>query len=485
MSARRTRLVLLAALCAGGCAVGPNFHPPATPATAGYGPSGSSAPTASAEGPAGPAQRLVPGGDIPAQWWRLFRSPALNALVEQALRSNPDLAAAKAGLRVAMENVRAQQAAFLPAVGGNIAASRNQNPLQVSPYLSSGQLLYNLYQAQLNASWTLDVFGGNRRAVEALKAQQEAQRFELESTRLTLTTNVVAAAIEEASLRAQVEATREMARAGRETLEISRRQYALGDIGGADLAAEEAAQAQLEQSLPPLEKQLGQERDLLAALAGGLPGEAADSPFDLASFQLPVEVPLSLPSRLVRQRPDVLIAEANLHSASAQIGVAIANLLPDITLTADPGFVSTQIHRLFEPGNGFWSVGGGAAQPIFQGGSLLAKTRGARAAYDQAAAQYRSAVITAFQNVADVLQALRSDADLLAAAARAERAAGASLGIARRQLELGSISYLALLNAEQTSQQARLSLIQAQAARLSDTAALFQALGGGWWNRTD
>ncbi len=481
--APRPGLFLALSALLSACAVGPDFRRPAPPATAGYGAGPLAAQTWTADESGRDAQRLMPGADLPAQWWTLFHSPELNALVTEALKANPDLKAAQAGLRIALENAYAQRGAFLPQVAAGAAASRNQNAAAPSPFLASNVLLYNLYQAQLSASWTLDVAGGNRRAVEALQAQAEAQRYQLESAQLALTANIVAAAIQEASLRAQIAATRDIVRGESEALDIFRRQYALGQIGGSDLAAQEVALAQAEQSLPPLERLLSQQRDLVAALAGHLPGEEIAEPFELSGLGLPAEVPVSLPSRLVEQRPDILIAEANLHAACAQVGVAEANRLPALTLTADPGVIATRTGQLFEPGSGFWSLSAGLTQPLFEGGTLLHRSRAAKAAYEQAADQYRSAVLTAFENVADALHALQSDADLLKAAARSERAAAASLDITRRQVEVGAVGHLALLVAEQAYQQARIALIQAQAGRLSDTAALLQALGGGWWNR--
>jgi len=479
------RALLVATSLLAGCAVGPNFHQPVAPTGADYTPEPLPAQTASADVAAGQSQRFLSGADLSGLWWTLFQSPALNAWIDQAIRANPDLESAKAALRVAMENVRAQQGAYFPTIAANGNASRNRNSTQLAPTLSSSALLYNLYEAQLNATWTIDVFGENRRQVEALKAQADAQRFQLESTYLAITANLVAAAVQDASLRAQSAATEDMIRAASEGLEIARRQRELGQIAVVDVATQEIAVTQLQQALPPLQKQLAQERDLLAALAGRFPNEKLIPTFSLDSLHLPEELPVSLPSKLALQRPDVRIAEENLHAASAQVGVAEANMLPNLTLSANPGTVATQAAQLFSSGTGFWSIGAGITQPIFEGGTLLHRTRAAKAAFDQARSQYKSAVITAFQNVADSLHALQSDADLLKAALASERAANTSLEISRRQLQLGSISYQALLAVEQADQQARISLIQAQAGRLADTAALFQALGGGWWNRSD
>jgi NodT family efflux transporter outer membrane factor (OMF) lipoprotein len=316
-----------------------------------------------------------------------------------------------------------------------------------------------------------------------LQAQAENQRFELEATYLTLTSNVVAAAIQEASLRGQAAATQETIDIARKLLGVMQRQFALGQIARVDLLAQEAALAQAEQGLSPLAKQLDQQRDLLAALMGRSPGEEPFARFDLAGFTLPRKLPVSVPSRLVEQRPDVQAAAESLHAASAQIGVAVANRLPQFLLTADFGEAALKVASLFGPGSSFWTLGAQVTQPIFQGGTLLHKQRAAVAAFDQAKAQYRATVISALQNVADTLHALRHDAEAVQAADTAVEAAKGSLNFSRKQLELGATSYLTVLNAESTYEQARLNLVQAEANRLADTAALFQALGGGWWNR--
>jgi NodT family efflux transporter outer membrane factor (OMF) lipoprotein len=280
-------------------------------------------------------------------------------------------------------------------------------------------------------------------------------------------------------------ATQETVRIETDVLSILRRQLALGQVSGADVAAQEAALAQAQQALPPLQKQLAQQRDALAALSGHFPSEAVAAQFDLDHLALPIALPVSLPARLVEQRPDVRAAEASLHSASAQIGVAVAARLPQITLTANIGNSANSVASMFTPGTNFWTVAGGLTTPIFDAGTLLHKQRAAEAAFDQAVAQYRGTVLTAFQSTADALRALQADAAGLQAAVAAEHAAQRSLTIVQTQLRLGQVPYLALLNAENTLQQARLARVLAEASRLSDTAALFQALGGGWWNRSD
>jgi NodT family efflux transporter outer membrane factor (OMF) lipoprotein len=301
---------------------------------------------------------------------------------------------------------------------------------------------------------------------------------QLDATYLTLTANVVTAAIQEASLRAQIAGTRRVIELEREALAVLRRELELGAIAEGDVFAQDAALAQLEATLPPLNRQLQQVRDSLAALTGRLPADLKPGQLDLEQLVLPTDLPLGIPSQLVERRPDVRAAEAQLHAATAQVGVATANLLPQLTITGDIGSPATAMRDLFKAGTGFWSVGANATQTLFAGGTLLHRKRAADAALDQAGAMYQSAVLTAFQDVADALHALDTDADALNAASRAMSASQKSLDVVRHQLELGSVSYLALLNAEQSYQQAVVSLAQARANRYADTAALFQALGG-------
>jgi NodT family efflux transporter outer membrane factor (OMF) lipoprotein len=465
------------------CAVGPNFKRPAPPAAQAYLPEALPKQTESSQVAGGEEQRFIEGMDIPAQWWTLFHCAALDKWIEQALRSNPTVQAAQASLREANENYYAQRGAFLPTVQGDYSVTRQQNATgTLSPTLTSGESLFNLHTAQVSVSYVLDVFGGARRQAESLRSLAESQRLQLEATYLTLASNVVTAAIQEASARAQLAATNDIVRSEREALQILRHQNELGSIALNDVMAQEAAVAAAETTLPPLEKQLEQARHALAVLAGRFPSEQPQPSFELTDLQLPRELPVSVPAQLVRQRPDVLSAEAQLHSANAEVGVAIANMLPQINLTGSAGGASVQFSHLLASGNTFWSGGATLTQTLFAGGSLLHQERAARAALDQAGAQYRSVVLTAFQNVADTLTALQLDAQAVAAGLRAEQAANQSLATVRHNVELGLTGYLALLSAEQTYQQAVLNLAQVQANRYSDTAALFQALGGGWWN---
>jgi NodT family efflux transporter outer membrane factor (OMF) lipoprotein len=462
-----------------GACVGPDFHRPPPPPVERYTATPLPAVTAAAPGAAGAAQRFLTDVDVPRDWWKLFGSDEIDALVADALKANPDVASAQAALKVAMENTAAQRGSYFPTAQAEFAASRNRDAVGVlSPTLNNGTPLYNLFTPQVTISYVPDVFGANRRAVESLAAQAEASRFQVEATYLTLTANVVTTSIQEAGLRAQIAATGQVIALERESLVVLRHALELGAIAEADVYAQEAALAQLEGTLPPLDKQLQITRDQLAVLTGHLPSDFATLHFQLDQLVLPGELPLGVPSELVERRPDVRAAEAQLHSATAQVGVAVANRLPQITITGNLGSTATLFAELFKPGTGFWSIGGNAAETLFAGGTLLHRQRAAEAALDQARAQYRSAVLTAFQNVADALHAAEADAEALAAASGAAAAARNSLGVARRQLAIGSVSYLALVSAEQAYQQAVVSLAQARVNRYTDTAALFQALGG-------
>jgi NodT family efflux transporter outer membrane factor (OMF) lipoprotein len=482
-----TRIAALtAALCLTACAVGPDFEKPAPPAATNYGSAPISGETAKTADPAGGAQRFVAGMDIPADWWTLFHSPKLSKLVDDAIKNNPDVAAAQAALRQSHELYSAQWASFFPTVQGNFSATRAKNAQNtIAPLTTAINPLYNLYTAQLSLSYAPDIFGANIRATESAKAQEESSRFQLEATYLTLASNVVVTAIQEASLRGQVAATERLLALQHQLTEIVRRQHAIGTASSLDLLAQESAEAQTAQLLPQLQKQLGQARDALTALLGRLPSEEPAETFTLDDLALPTDLPVSLPSKLVEKRPDVREAEENFHAATAQVGVAVSAMLPQFDIAAGNGSSAFQAGQLFAPGNGFWSVGGSITQTLFDAGALLHKRRAADAAMGQAAAQYKAAVILACQNVADTLRALKADADALRAAATAEDAAHATFITAQRQLKFGTISEAALMNAEQTYQQAEIALVQARANRYSDTAALYQALGGGWWNRKD
>ncbi len=481
---RSVAAVGVLALGLAGCAVGPKYKKPAPPDLSGYTPTPVATTSNAPDVPGGQAQQFV-AGDIPGDWWTLFHSKPLNDLIERSLKANPNVKAAQAALLVARENVLAQRGAYYPSANGGFAASHNKTSSVVSPATASGVLTYSLFTPQVAVSFVPDVFGLNRRTVEGLRAQEQQARFALAAAHITLSSNVAAAAIQEASLRAQIDATREVITINTDMVKTVRNQFAAGYASRLDLAQQESQLAQVTATLPPLLKQLALQRDLLAALSGGYPDQELAEKFDLASLELPQQIPLTVPSQLVEQRPDIQQAQENLHFASAQIGIAHASRFPAFPLTADAGAMALQFSRMFIEGTGFWDLGAGITQPLFTGGTLKHRERAANAFYVQANEQYRSTVLTAFQNVADTLHALEQDADALRTSAAAKDAAGVTLDLARKQFESGYSNYLALLSAEQTYQQALINQAQARANRYADTAALFQALGGGWWNRAD
>ena len=474
----RGALAAACTACLAACAVGPDYHRPGLPAANHFAPEPVEA--------AMQAEREVVAQDLPAQWWTLFHSPALDQLVRTALANNPTVAAAQAALRQAVETRRAQQAAFFPTVDASYNASRERISKPVASPLVNNSDLLTLSTAQISVSYTPDLFGLNRRQVESLVAQEESQRWNVEATYLTLSSNLVVAAITEAGLRAQIEATQQQITKQADLLGRFRELKRLGENSELDVAQQESQLAALQASLPPLQKQLAQQRDLIKALAGTLPQDGAIAEFRLDQLTLPEPLPLTLPSTLVEHRPDVLAAEEQLHSAAADIGVAVANRLPQVTLGVNTwGSTAPSLSGLFGSGTTFWTLTGGIVQPIFDGGALQHKEAAARAAYDQAAATYRSTVINAFQNVADALQAVHADAEAEKATRHSLELADRTLAIARRQLELGDVSAVAVVQAEQAEQQAVSAQAQARAQRLNDAAALVQALGGGWWNRPD
>ena len=486
MSMSLRTLVLASVAACSACAVGPNFHRPAPPKDVDYGNATAQSATSASPGTGGNAQRFIGGMDIPGQWWELYQSPKLNALIEQALKGNPNIDAAHAALRQAHDLYRAQRATvFSPVVQGSFSATRAKNAVETlanPTSLAQTNPYYNLFTAQLDLSYMPDVFGGSRRALEASRAQVEATRFELIATYVTLSSNVVNTAVQEASLRGQIAATDRLLALQHQLTDTVQHQQAIGTASNADLLQQQAAEAQTAATLPPLQKQLGQTRDALTALLGRLPAAEPAETFRLEELTLPQELPVSLPSKVIEQRPDVRQAEENLHSTSAQVGVALADMLPQFAITANTGSAALEIGKLFGPYTGFWTLGASLTQTLFDAGALIYRHRAAEDALDEAAAQYRATVILACQNVADTLRALQADADALKANAEAARAARASFELVRQQYLNGSVSLVGLLNAEQTYQQAEIAHVQAQANRYSDTAGLFQALGGGWWN---
>lgn len=456
--------------------------------------------TASAPVLGGESQRINPTVDIPFDWWTLFQSPQINSLIKRAFMTNPSIESAQAALRQAQENVVAQNGFFYPTVGTSYSPSRNKlagNMGSSAPGIQgNGEIIqappgpaspvyYNFHVAQLTVGYVPDVFGLNRRQMESAETQVATQKFQMEATYITLASNVVAAALQEASIRAQLVAMDRIVRINKEMLEILRNQFKLGYVSGIEVAAQESALASDEQTLAPLQTQMEQTRNLIRALAGNLPNEDVDEKFELASLHLPQELPLSLPSKIIEQRPDVRIAEEQLHFASAQAGVAIANKLPQFTVTAAIGGMAATPEWMFRAGGGFFNLAANVAYTIFDGGTLRAKSRAAEQVLIQAGAMYRSTVIAALQNVADTLYTIQSDARALKAAATAMQAAQKTLEITRKQYQFGYVNYQTQLTAEQSYLQSVINLTRAQTNRFGDTAALYQALGGGWWNRPD
>src|SRR6266568_2379617 len=479
---RRHHATLVAALMLSGCAVGPDFQVPEPPLVTSYLPQNRVSDAAREQVP---GQALVRGSDISARWWELFHSRYLNQLIEQGLLHNTELKAAEDAVRIAQANALAQRGALFPTAVGNVNATRQKTPADLTSPLQSGASTFSLYTAQVTVNYVADVFGGVRRQVEAADAQVNVQAFQREAVYLTLTSNITLTAIQEASLRGQIAATRGLIELQTQLRDVLQRRYDQGQLARTDVLTQETALAQTRLLLPPLEKQLGQQRDLLALLTGRFPSQPIVETFQLRSFRLPRRLPLSLPADLVRQRPDIRVAEANVRAANAQIGVALANRLPQITLTGNVGSTASTVAQLFSPGTGLWLIAGNAAQTLFDAGTLEQKQRAAEATFDQTTWQYRTVVLTAFQNVADTLRALQADAKAVDAAIAAEQSASANLKLIREQVEQGTVNIPVLLIAQQAFLQTAIARVQADATRLADTVALFQALGGGWWNRPD
>lgn len=413
-----------------GCTLGPDFMRPAAPAVKTYTSAASPQPYANTVA----AQSFASGKDIPGEWWILFRSRPLNQLIEQAIQHSPNLQAAQAALLEAQETLYAREGSLLPAfdASGLVRRQKISGALFGNP--NRGGALFTIYDASVSVSYSLDVFGGIRREIEGLTALADLQRFQLQAAYLTLTSNIVTAAISEASLREQIAVTEEIIRTQSQQLDLINLQLGLGTASQLDSLAQQSALEQTRASLPPLQRLLALTRHRLSVLAGQFPSEPILAQFNLSDLHLPQELPLSLPSKLVEQRPDVLAQESQLHAASAQIGVATANLLPNFTLSAGASSIATQAGDLFMPGSAFWNTGANLLQPIFHGGELIHKRRAAVAAFKQAAAQYRFTVLYAFQNVADVLRALESDANELATQEAALQVAAEAWRLSREQI---------------------------------------------------
>ena len=465
-----------------GCVVGPNYVRPVTPAPARFTERPLPSSTGTAKAQAGTEQQFAQGADVAGAWWRGFHAPALTALVELALRHNPSLEAAQQTLHQAQETTLAQEGNLFPAVSGQLSRQRIKESgadLGV-PGLSE---TFSLYSAQLNVSYTFDIWGGTRRSVQADQATAAYQRFQFEGAANMLAANTATAIINAASLAAQIRAEEALVKAEQRLLTTVQSQFELGAATGTDVATQQAQVAQTEALVVPLETQLAQTRDQIAAYTGYVPAEADLPDFSLDALTLPAELPVSVPSSLASQRPDIRAAEAQLQQATANLGVAIANRLPQVTLTGFLGSQPASFYQLFTPGSGAFTLTNQLLQPLFSGGMLLHQQRAASAALKAAAATYRNVVVTAFQNVADVLTAVVQDRRALEVNQAAERAAARSLSLAQTQYAAGSVAYLTVLTSQTQYQNAVINLIRAEAARYTDSVALFTALGGGWWNR--
>ncbi|MFJ7565626.1 efflux transporter outer membrane subunit [Herminiimonas sp. NPDC097707] len=499
------RIVIAAAISLlAGCAVGPDYSRPELTPSTGFSPKPLPTATAASPGPGGSSQHFVLSQDIQADWWTLFRSPQLNALVEKAFAANPTIESAQAALRVAQENVYAQRGFFFPTVQAGYSPARTKiagNLGGNSPGLQGngsdisttekpsipfvGPVIYNFHTTQLTVGFVPDVFGGNRRQVESLEAEAKYQKLQLEAAYITLASNVTAAAIQEALLREQIAIINRIIESNSHSVELVQRQLKAGYASRLDLAMQQTTLQQAKEQLPPLQKQFEQTRNLLRALAGGMQDSDLPESFDLASLQLPENLPLSLPSQVIEQRPDVRAAEEQLHAASAQIGVALANRLPQFSIDGTWGGAANQFSQMFWSSGRFFELAANIAMPLFDGGVLRHRQRAAEESYKQAAAQYKETVITSFRNVADTLHAIHADAESLKAAADVADTAKITLELTQKQHARGYIDRLTLITAEQGYRQAALNVAQARATRLGDSAALFQALGGGWWNRAN
>lgn len=477
---RAVALGLLTTMFAG-CAVGPDYHPPEPPVVPAYTPAPLPA-TMDAGDKAGGAQTLADDKTPPAEWWTVFESPALDALVRQALTDSPTLTGAQAKLARAREDLEAGKGVRLPQADLRVSGTR----VDIDPESFGVDRLpvdtpFTLYDVSAQVSYDLDLFGRNRRELEGLAAVVDYQRFQLEAARLTIAGNVVTAAIREASLRQEIDRLRDVIGLEERLLDVASRREALGAIPRVEVAAQRAEVAEVRATLPDLERRLTATRHRLAVYLGRPPGAAALPEFRLEDLHLPAELPLSLPSELARRRPDILAAEALLHEASARVGAATADLYPHITLSATGGSLSTVFSSLLGSGTWFSLLGGTLMQPIFRGGTLRAHKRAAVAAFDQAGATYREVVLSGFLDVADVLVALDADAKRLRDRAEAAEAAKTVLDVTSRRYESGGVSHIDLLEAQRRHLRARIEETRALADRYADSAALFQALGGGWW----
>ena len=459
----------VAALHLTGCTVGPDYHPPEAPSVVSL-----------TREPTDVIRTTVPD-EISKKWWEVYGSPRINVLVEQALARNPNVEAGLANLKAAQEIVNAQRGLFFPSVQAGYSAARQNSGSVLSPTLNSGDTLFNLHTAQLNVGFVPDVFGANRRQVESLEAVASSQQYQLDALKITLASNVVAAAIQERLLTEQIDIVQKAIQVAEAQFKQLKRLNSSGYSSGLDVAQQQVIYVQSVALLPPLQKQLEQTRNLLAVLCGQLPAQQLPGGA-LDDIHAPTALPQILPSSLVERRPDVQAAQEQLHASHAQIGVAVANMLPQISLSANLAYNNNVLGGLFSTANKSWGLLGGLTQPLFSGGTLSARKRAADATAASARAQYQIVVNTAFQNVADTLYALEADGRSVTAARQVEAANQQLVGYTERQFEKGYISRIVLLGAQQSYLQAQLARAASNATFLGDTVSLYQALGGGWSN---
>ena len=471
-------LCIVSLFCLSGCAVGPDFVRPEPPQVDHYTQGKDPTTTIPADGQ---VQYFKQSAKVVEDWWRLFNSTRLDAVVKEAISNNQSLQAAQAALRQSRENLRAGYGVFFPQLDAGFDATRQKfSPARFGG--SSPASTFNLFTLSATVSYALDVFGGERRAVESLQAQVDFQRFTVIGTYLTLTGNTINTIIAQAAYREEIKATEQIISLLREQTGITEAQAQAGTVPYANVLSLRSQLAAFEATLPPLRQKLDQSGHLLATLAGRTPAEWASPQINLADLNLPADLPITLPSQFVRQRPDILAAEAQLHSASADIGVATAALFPSFTLNGSYGFNNTSMGDLFKSGSSIWALGANVTAPLFHGGTLWFHRKAAIEAYQQSLAGYRQTVLSAFAQVADTLRALEHDAEALSAQSQALDAAGEALRLIQVNYQAGTVNYLQVLAADNQYHQAKIGYLQTQAQRLQDTVALFIALGGGWWN---
>ena len=462
-----------------GCAAGPDYRPPAVPDAEGVTSQPLPRDTAASTGPAGAPQTFVLGGEPAADWWTGFGAPPLNELVARGLAANPSIRAARAALLSARELALAGRGAWWPAIDAELGAGRERSNLAAAG--DAGEhALYNTFRARVSASYAVDLFGRQRRLVESLDAEESFAAENLRVARLAIAADITATAITVASIEAQIEVTNALVATERDALGLVRKRLDLGHASMLEVLSQQAELDQTLATLPPLRAQLQSARTALALLVGDTPGRFAAPSIAFSSLRLPPELPVSVPAAILARRPDVRASETLVHAASARVGVATANLLPQLTITASAGREANEPADVGRGAFGVWGIGGSLIQPILRGGELRHRRRAAVHQYEAAVAGYDATVLSALGNVADVLTAIVEDAELTRVTADGAEAASRALALAERSFAAGGTSYLQLLSAEQIAQRARLSAVRAQAARFTDTVALYHALGGAW-----